>query len=182
MGQIIAGRLDVQDHAEALASAIQGLGISRKKVTVFYVNPDGQHHLLPLGGDKQASPGASKAGKGAWVGTGVGAAAGAVVGSVAGPVGAAAGAGVGAYTGSLAGAVSETDKKPESDGSNPGEAVMVDRNAGIHVAAEVDDQTRPEVVAAIRQFEGDQIEQAEGTIEDGEWVDFDPAGPVRLVD
>lgn len=52
MGHIIAGRLDVQEHAEALAEAIQGLGINRDKISVFYVNPDGQHHLLPTGATK----------------------------------------------------------------------------------------------------------------------------------
>lgn len=180
MGHIIAGRLDVQEHAEALAEAIQGLGINRDKISVFYVNPDGQHHLLPTGGDKSASPGAAKAGKGAWVGSGVGAVAGAAAGSVAGPIGAAAGAGVGAYTGSLAGAVSETDKEAESSDAASGEK-PVDRKAGLHVAAEIDSKTRQDVVMLIRQHDGDQLEEAEGQIENGEWVDFDPTRPVHLI-
>ncbi len=182
MGHIIAGRFDIQEHAEEVARALEGLGISRNRIAIFYVNPDGQHHLLPMGGDKSASPGASKSGKGAWVGTGVGAAAGAAVGSVAGPVGTVVGAGVGAYTGSLAGAVSETDMKPESaDKAAPDEDRAVDRESGVHVAAEVDDKTREKVVALLRQHNGDQIEEAQGTIEDGEWVDFDPTQPARLV-
>ena len=114
MAHIIAGRVEVQEHAESIAGALEGLGISRDKISIFYVNPDGQHHRLPLGGDKPSSPGASDASKGAWAGSGIGAAAGAAAGSVAGPTGAVAGAGVGAYTGSLAGAVSKTDKEAES--------------------------------------------------------------------
>lgn len=180
MGHIIAGRLDVQEHAEELAEAIQGLGITRDKISVFYVNPDGQHHLLPMGGDKSTSPGAAQAGKGAWIGGGVGAAAGAAAGSVAGPLGAAAGAGVGAYTGSLAGAVSETGNEAESSDKASGET-PVDRKAGLHVAAEVDSKTRQDVLTLIRQHDGDQLEEAEGQIEHGEWVDFDPTRPVHLV-
>ncbi|MFC4261168.1 hypothetical protein ACFOZ5_19275 [Marinobacter lacisalsi] len=181
MGHIIAGRLDVQEHAEELTRSIEGLGITRDKISVFYVNPDGQHHLLPMGGDKSTSPGAAKAGKGAWVGVGVGAAAGAAAGSVAGPIGAAAGAGVGAYTGSLAGAVSETDDEADSSDKASGEAPVVDRKAGLHVATEVDSRTRQDVVALIRQHDGDQLEETEGQIENGEWVNFDPTRPVRLI-
>lgn len=181
MGQIIAARLDIQEHAEELANAIQGLGIAHDKVSVFFVNPDGQHHMLPMGGDKSASPGASKAGKGAWIGSGIGAAAGAAAGSVAGPVGAVAGAGVGAYTGSLAGAVSETGNEAESAGEVPEDVSVVDRKAGLHVAAEVDSNIRQDVVTLIRQHDGDQIEEAQGQIENGDWVDFDPTRPVRLV-
>lgn len=181
MGRIVAGRLDTQDHAEELANAMQGLGISRDKVSVFFVNPDGQHHLLSMGGDKGASPGASKAGKGAWVGSGVGAATGAAAGSIAGPAGAVAGAGIGAHTGSLAGAVSGTDKEAESADKASDDAPVVDRQAGLHVAAEVDSETQSEVVALIQQYEGVQIEEAQGHIENGEWVDFDPTQPVHLV-
>ncbi|WP_328186624.1 glycine zipper domain-containing protein [Marinobacter sp. OP 3.4] len=180
MGRIIAGRIDVQEHAEELVSAIQGLGISRKKVSVFYVNPDGQHQLLPMGGDKDHSPGTSASGKGAWIGAGAGAAAGAAVGSIAGPVGTAAGAGVGAYTGSLAGAVGETDKTAESADKPAGGSRIADRQAGLHVAAEVSSRCRQDVVALIRQYEGEQIEDTPGRIEDGEWVDFDPTQPVNL--
>lgn len=180
MGRIIAGRVDAQEHAEELINALEGLGISRKKVSVFYVNPDGQHHLLAMGGDKGQSPGTSKSGKGAWIGAGVGAVAGAAVGSVGGPVGSAAGAGVGAYAGSLAGAVGETDKTAESANKPAGGSRMADREAGLHVAAEVNGRSRGDVITLLRQYDGNQIEEAQGRIEDGEWVDFDPTQPVTL--
>ena len=181
MGQIIACRLDIQERAEALVNAIENLGISRKKTSVFYIKPDGQHHLMPLGGDKKASPGASDSAKGAWVGSGVGAVAGAAIGSVAGPVGAVAGAGVGAYTGSLTGAMVETDKEPESSDQATGQEQAVDRESGLHVATEVDEQVRQEVVTVMRQYDGAQIEEATGQIEEGKWIDFDPRQPVHPV-
>ncbi len=182
MGQIIACHLELQERAEALVSAIENLGISRRKTTVFYLKPDGQHHLMPLGGDKTASPGASGSGKAAWVGSGIGAVAGAAVGSVAGPVGAVAGAGVGAYTGSLAGAVTGTDKTPEStDQTDSTQESAIDREPGLHVAAELDGHTRQDVVTLMRQYDGSQIEEAEGHIEDGTWIDFDPKQPVHPV-
>ncbi|GGY82782.1 hypothetical protein [Marinobacter zhanjiangensis] len=181
MGHIIAARLETQENAEELANAIQGLGIAHDKVSVFYVNPEGQHHLLPEGGDKSSSPGASRAARGAWVGGGIGAAAGAAAGSVAGPAGAVAGAGVGAYTGSLAGAVSKTDNEAEAADKADEDTPVVDRKAGIHVAVEVDRKTRQDVVTLIRQHDGEQIEEAQGQIKKGEWVDFDPTEPVRLV-
>ncbi len=181
MGQIIACHLELQERAEALVTAIENLGISRNKTAVFYLKPDGQHHLMPLGGDKNASPGASGSGKAAWVGSGVGAVAGAAVGSVAGPIGAVAGAGVGAYTGSLAGAVTGTDKTPESEDQTDSQEPAIDRKSGVHVAAEIDDHVRQDVVTLMRQYDGGQIEEAEGHIEDGEWIGFDPRQPVHPV-
>lgn len=181
MGRIIAGRINVHEHAEEIVGAVEGMGISRNKVSVFYVNPDGQHHLLPTGGDRSQSPGASDSPKGAWIGSGVGAAAGAAVGSVAGPIGAAAGAGVGAYTGSLAGAVGGTDDTDETSAQQDEDAQVADRRAGLHVAVEVDEDDRDSVVSLLRQYDGEQIEEADGRIEEGEWVDFDPARPAYLV-
>lgn len=181
MGHIIAARLPVQDRADDLVSAIADLGISRDKIAVFYINPDGRHHLLPLGGDKSSSPGALKSGKGAWIGTGVGAAAGAAAGSLAGPIGAVAGAGVGAYTGSLTGAMAETDKNPETSDQTSGQEQPVDREPGLRVATEVDERNLRDVVTVMRQHDGAQIEEAEGRIENSEWIDFDPTQPVHLV-
>ncbi|SFR47075.1 hypothetical protein SAMN05216203_0590 [Marinobacter daqiaonensis] len=181
MARIIAGRLEDQEKADELAQALQDAGISKDKISIFFVNPDGQHHILTMGGDKESSPGASDAGKGAWVGSGVGAVAGAAIGSVGGPIGAGIGAGVGAYTGSLAGAVSETSDDPESDpDADKKDEPVTDRKSGLHVAAEVGDEHRDKVVRLIRDHDGKDVEEAEGNIEDGKWKDFDPTKPVRL--
>ncbi|WP_166253618.1 hypothetical protein [Marinobacter salicampi] len=182
MGHIIAGRFDDQEKAENLAQALEEAGIDKDKVSVFYVAPDGQHHVLPLGGDKGSSPGASESGKGAWMGAGAGAVAGAAVGSVGGPVGVGIGAGVGAYTGSLAGAVSKTRDEPESDPEAvKSQAQLTDRKSGPHVAAEVNGAHRDKVIGLIRDHGGKEVEEADGSIEDSEWLDFDPTKPVKLV-
>lgn len=182
MTLVIAGRFDDQDKAKELTEALQQAGISKEKVSVFFVNPEGQHHVLPFGGDENHSPGTSEAGKGAWIGAGAGAAAGAAVGSTGGPVGAVIGAGVGAYTGSLAGAVSKTDDRPESDSDTAREeGTVTDRKSGLHVAAELNPEQKDKVAELIRDHGGKDVEEADGKIEDSHWLDFDPTKPVRLV-
>lgn len=89
--------------------------------------------------------------------------------------------GVGAYTGSLAGAVTGTDKTPESEDQTDKQEPAIDREAGLHVAAEIDGNARQDVVTLMRQYNGGQIEEAEGHIEDGEWIGFDPRQPVHPV-
>lgn len=182
MALIIAGRIEDQDKAAELTQALQHAGISKRKVSVFFVNPDGQHHILPFGGDENRSPGASEAGKGAWIGAGAGAAAGAAIGSTGGPIGSAIGAGVGAYTGSLTGAVTKTDDKPESDADTAKEeGPVTDRKSGLHVAAELNREQKDKVAELIRDHGGKDVEEADGKIEDSHWLDFDPTKPVRLV-
>lgn len=182
MALIIAGRLEDQDKAEELIEALQHAGIAKRKISVFFVNPEGQHHVLAFGGDENHSPGTSEAGKGAWIGAGVGAAAGAAVGSIGGPVGAVVGAGVGAYTGSLTGAVTKTDDKPEYESeATEEEGPLTDRKSGLHVAAELNPEQKDRIVALIRDHGGKDLEEADGKIEDSHWLDFDPTKPIRLV-
>lgn len=155
MGQIIAGRFDVHENAEYVYQALQEAGFEAASLSIFFVNPHGQHATSPIGGDENASAGAKGAGTGAWAGAGAGAAAGAAAGSVAGPAGAVIGGGVGAYTGSLAGAV--------------------------HVAVNVSDSDAQQAIDLLRKHQAQDIEQAEGNLQNGDWVDFNPALAVRLV-
>lgn len=192
MNTIIAGRFELQDQGEAVLRALQGAGFPAAAMTLFYVNPDGQHDIYPIGGDDDDSPGARDADKGAATGGGLGAAAGLAVGAaaatVAGPAGVAAAVGVGAYTGSLAGAVSSTDEESEVDeavdeGESPRK--ITERHAGIHVAVRVDGSDVPEdaQALAIRTLKDNaamDVEQAEGRLEGGSWKDFDPREVVHL--
>lgn len=182
MALIIAGRLENQDKAVELTEALQHAGIPKRKVSVFFVNPEGQHHMLPFGGDENHSPGTSEAGKGAWIGAGAGAVAGAAIGSTGGPIGSVIGAGVGAYTGSLTGAVTNTDDKPESDSDTAAEkGPVTDRKSGLHVAAEISREQKDKVAELVRDHGGKDVEEADGKIEDSHWLDFDPRQPIRLV-
>lgn len=185
MGQIIAGRFDVHEKAEYVHQALQDAGFEPTSVSTFFVNPHGQHGTYPVGGDESASPGAKDAGKGAWAGAGVGAAAGAVAGSVAGPVGTLIGGGVGAYTGSLAGAVKSTGDASEvdeaaSEADEP-DSHFTERKSGVHVAVDVSNADAQKAIEVFRKHQAQDVEQAEGTLENGKWVDFDPIRAVRLV-
>ncbi|MEH6499463.1 MAG: hypothetical protein V7751_08735 [Pseudoalteromonas distincta] len=193
MNTIIAGRFELQDQGEEVLRALRGAGFPRDAMTLFYVNPDGQHDIYPIGGDDDDSPGARDADKGALAGGGLGAAAGLAAGAaaaaVAGPVGIAAAVGVGAYTGSLAGAVNSTNEESEVDeAAEEGENTrkLTERHAGIHVAVRVDGEGAPDdgqaiAVSTLQSHGAMDIEQAEGLLEEGNWKDFDPREVVHLV-
>lgn len=197
MSTIIAGRFESQEHAEQALAALQSAGFARDAISHFYVNPDGQHDIYPIGGDQRASPGSRDAGKGAVAGAGAGAVAGAAIGAAAtpviGPAGIAIGAGLGAYTGSLVGAMSKTDKDSEVDEAEDAGEVshrevvqhqVMERQAGTHVAVRVDDSaelSQPRAVEVLRAAGAADIEKAEGQLVEGHWTDFDPRQVVDLV-
>lgn len=197
MHTIIAGRFESQDQAERALSALQSAGFPADALTHFYVNPDGQHDIFPIGGDQKASPGARDSGKGALAGAGAGAAVGAAVGAAAlpviGPAGIAIGAGLGGYTGSLVGAMTKTDKDSEVDeAEDAGEVThrevqqhqVMERQAGTHVAVRVGDRpelSREQAIETLRSVGAIDVEQAEGHLSEGHWTDFDPRRVVDLV-
>ncbi|HDZ55740.1 MAG TPA: hypothetical protein ENI17_02075 [Pseudomonas xinjiangensis] len=197
MGTIVAGRFESQDHAEKAMRALENAGFPRDGLSHFYVNPDGQHDIYPIGGDEKISPGARDSGKGAVAGIGIGAAAGAVAGVAAtplvGPVGVAIGAGIGAYTGSLIGAMSKTDEESELDEAEEAGEIqerevenheVMQRQAGTHLAVRVDDvsgKTKDQAVQILRTCGAADVEQAQGQLVDGHWKDFDPRSVVDLV-
>lgn len=196
MSTIIAARFEDQDHGEKVVAALREAGFSPEGISLFYVNPHGQHAIYPIGGDEKASPGARESGKGAIIGGGVGAAVGAAVGlaaiPVAGPLGVAIGAGIGAYTGSLAGAMGKTDQGSEveeaaSKGELSEEEVKqhkaIERHAGTYVAVRAgdSDSRAQQAVEILRVHGGVDIEHAEGELRDGHWITFDPRSVVNLV-
>jgi hypothetical protein len=142
------------------------------------VNPPGEHDDTPIGGDRDASPGATHAGggavKGAAVGAVAGAAAGAVASTVLGPVAIAGGAGVGAYTGALVGALGSMDRHTHRDEMRPAENLVAVNVDATPIGSE-------RVVAIFRECGASQIERAEGTWANGEWADFDPVSPPHLI-
>lgn len=196
MSTIIAARFEDQDHGEKVVSALRDAGFSPEGISLFYVNPHGQHAIYPIGGDEKTSPGARESGKGALLGAGVGAAVGAAIGlaatPVAGPLGVVIGAGIGAYTGSLAGAMGKTDQRSEveeaeSKGLLSEEDIRqhkaIERHPGTYVAVRAgDSESRTEqVVELLRVHGGVDIEHAEGELRDGHWTTFDPRAVVNLI-
>ena len=176
---IIAGGFDVATQAEAAVRRLGEAGVGPQAMCRFHINPAGEHHALPGGGDRDTSPGA-KAGSGAAKGAAIGAAVGIVAGAAAtpflGPAGVAAGAGVGAYTGSLWGSLRQIDKQVPAghDDVRPAETL---------VAVNVDD-TRLDAASIARIFEecgARQVERAQGEWVEGEWKDFDPVSAPQLI-
>ncbi|QJD60263.1 hypothetical protein HG264_15935 [Pseudomonas sp. gcc21] len=196
MSTIIAARFEDQDHGEKVVAALRDAGFSPEGISLFYVNPHGQHDIYPIGGDENTSPGARESGKGALAGGGVGAVVGAAAGlaatPVAGPLGVAIGAGIGAYTGSLAGAMGKTDQgsgvdEAESRGELDEEEVKqhkaIERQAGTYVAVRTGgtESRAKQAVELFRVHGGVDIEHAEGELRNGHWTTFDPRSVVNLV-
>ena len=169
MMPIIAGRFEQEAQAEAAVAALRHGGFNADDVTVFFVNPAGQHATYPIGGDRDASPGAKHAYGGALKG--------AAVGTTVG-----------------AGALGKMEEKPAT--AKPDEQVVERiapsdaptdtarvRSCGIFVAVRaVEFAKRVAAVNALRAKGAQDIERADGTWQAGQWIDFDPLKPPLLVD
>lgn len=181
MSTIIAGRFDTFDRAETTATRLVAKGVRQDDLTMFYVNPPGQHGTFPIGGDEAADPAARRAGGGAWRGVLIGAVVGAAVGvclvaAARAWYGAAQpwvmvlvmafATGVGAYGGSLVGALSQTSGRQRAV-----------RHAGVLLAAHVSPENSTLVANELRQNGAMDVERAEGQWRDGRWEDFDPLAP-----
>ena len=198
MTTLIAGRFSQQTQAENASTQLMQVGFLARDMSLFYVNPQGQHDIHPIGGDEDESPGTHHASSGAMVGAAGGVGVGAVVGAVTlpvlGPAGPLLGAAVGAYTGSLVGALKTMKKHEEHD--EQVEMVEEDkigshdenvqdthpRKAGVLLAVAV---ATPEQRANAIQILGAtalEVEEAEGELRDGQWTDFDPRMPITPVE
>jgi uncharacterized membrane protein len=183
MSMLIVGRYAQQGEAENAARQLTQAGFSPAEMSLFYVTPQGQHGLFPLGGDEDESPGTEEAKPGAARGAVGGAGAGALVGAAAipflGPAAAAAGAAVGAYTGSLVGALKNMEDREGNAGDAEGE--LEPRRAGVMLAVvAVTSAERTRAIEILREH-AEEVEEAEGTLRNGEWLDFDPRAPVKPV-
>lgn len=186
MAKIIAGLFETLAEAEKAEIALKNDAFEKSDVSVFALNPPGQHALYPIGGDQDADPGASEAHAGAALGAvvgasaalGVGAAATAATGAAPAAVAMVA-AGVGAYTGALVGALNRL-----GDASNEAEpAPSIERRAGVMVAINApNEKAQARAITLLRAHGAQHVEQAEGDWRNGEWVDFDPRNPVSPAD
>lgn len=183
MTKIIAGMFEQQAQAQHAIDEILRAGFSEDQVSSFYLNPNGQHGTYPLGGDHDKSSGAENTAPGRTAGMATGGAVGAAVGAITtpltGPLGAITGAFVGAHIGSVAGTLANM----KDDGEDAaGHKVRV-RHAGMVVAVSVPDaQLEERAIDALRTVGASDIEYSEGTIENGDWSDFDPSLPPQFID
>lgn len=176
MATIIAGHFQLQETALDVCEAFKAAGFDAGRVTTFFNNPPGQHNVIPTGGDRAESPGAKQTpqavAKGEVTGAAIGAAAGVAAIPLAGPLGPVLGGLVGAHVGSLY-SFSEMKEKDES-GPPP-------RHSGMMVAVAVEDEQAARAITLMRQQGAENVERAEGTIENGDWKDFNPLSSPQFV-
>ncbi|MGF6817652.1 S-formylglutathione hydrolase FrmB [Paraburkholderia atlantica] len=178
MSLIVAARFTTFPAAESAAQKLFDAGFVEEDVTLFFVNPRGQHARFPIGGDTDTDPGAREAPKGAGMGVTIGAVIGAVVGvaifaAFSAPLLVSLiAAGVGAYVGSLIGAMSRTKERGKSDLHVPYHEEA--RDSGVLVAVHVSPDNQLDAARVLREAGGVAIEKATGRWQQGRWADFDP--------
>ena len=177
MTTIIAGRFEQQDNVAQAIAALQQAGFASGQISAMYVGPAGRHARYPVGGDHDTSAGAEESGRGTLAGSAIGGAVGAAVGAaapVAMPIGVAVGGLVGAHIGNLVGALG----KMKDDGGHPAPL----RHSGLLVAVETPQaEAQEQAISVLRQQGASEVERGDGHIVDGDWEDFDPTQPPRLV-
>lgn len=175
MALIVAGRFTTFDQANLVARRLYDRAFRPGDVSVFFLNPAGQHATYPIGGDVAADAAAKPAGKGAAQGVVVGALGGLVFGVVlyvvlwpfwvVPLVAGMAGAYLGAFMGALQRMRGREDVSREQ--------AQV-RDAGVMLATHVSETTADTALEALRDAGAESIERADGVWENGEWQDFDP--------
>lgn len=195
MKTLIVGHYDLQDEAEIAARDVLRAGFSASETSLFYLNPQGQHALHPVGGDEDESPGTHDAQSGAVRGAAGGAGAGVLVGAatipVLGPAGPLLGAAVGAYTGSLVGALNHMEEPPDTRADTPradtphtrttSDAEFEARKSGYLLAVAVQTPMERKYAIEILGERAHLLEEAEGNLQNGEWTDFDPLAPGHVI-
>jgi hypothetical protein len=180
MTRIVAAHLPQATDAEAVLQALSRQGFRRSEFQSFYVNPEGQHGLYPIGGDAHSDEGAKHAGRGTLYGAAIGGVVGAAAGyGVSIPLENAfitvAGFAIGAYAGSLLGALS---RMRAGDRRKATKTHPVERAAGQMIAVRVDRPgTEPRAVETLAHYGARDIERTEGNWRGGDWKDFDPRVP-----
>jgi hypothetical protein len=185
MSLIVAGRFTTFADAEAAANRLFAAGFVQEDVTLFFVNPRGQHARFPIGGDRYADPQSARASKGAGKGGAIGAVIGAVIGvalfsAFSSPfLILVVAAGIGAYIGSLIGAMSHTrggGKLPDH------QAPHESRDSGVLVAVHVSPDNQLEAARVLKEAGSLEVERAHGRWQHGKWADFDPTKDVEPID
>lgn len=180
---IIAGRFGQQAEVDETLEELLRAGFMRERISTFYMNPPGRHDAYPIGGDHDRSPGAEESDKGIAAGAAAGAAIGVAATPILGPVGPVTGGLVGAHIGGVMGGLSRMKEEGETgEGNEDAENAAPIRQAGMMIAVGVTGRHEEDVAANVLRAAGAaDIERAEGSIENGDWVDFDPLSTPSLL-
>lgn len=183
MATILAGHFQLQDEVQRAREELVRAGFSEDRITGFYLSQPGQHDRTPLGGDYITSPGAKESPIGVVEGEVTGGAVGAAVGAatmpVTGPLGPVVGGLVGAHVGSLYSFHKMKEHGEHEEGGDGNE--REGRPSGMLVAVAVESGNEAAALDVLRRMGAHHIERAEGTIRDGDWVDFDPLSWPQLI-
>ncbi|MGS0895384.1 hypothetical protein ACVBGC_23045 [Burkholderia stagnalis] len=175
MTMIVAGRFTTFDAAEGGARHLYERAFGPDDVSIFFLNPGGQHARFPIGGDVYADSAAKPGGRGAAVGALRGLLIGVVAGLIVYAAGwrawfvPAAGALAGAYLGAFGGALGRMRGR-RAEGSG----VLARSDSGVILAARVTSGNVSTAEDVLRAIGATSIERVEGEWQDGEWRDFDP--------
>jgi predicted secreted protein len=190
MSLIVAGRFTTFPAAEDAAQTLFDNGFPGEDVTLFFVNPRGQHARHPLDEHAAAPPTISSAPPPTHPrhhrAVTIGAVAGAVIGvavftafSASMPVVVIA-AGVGAYLGLVVGKMVQARSGPHEHHDVVHHEM---RNSGVLVAVHVSPENQINAARILREAGGADIERATGHWQRGKWADFDPRQtPVPLTE
>lgn len=183
MSTIIAGHFQIQDEVDLARRELVNAGFPEERISGFFVNQPGQHDLTAIGGDNVLSPGAKETPlgvmEGAATGGAVGLAIGAATSPVTGPIGPIVGGLVGAHVGSL---FSFSKMKEAGEREEGDENRIEPRKPGMLLAVELSGQEdEARALDVLRRVGAHHIERAEGTVQDGDWVDFDPLSTPVLI-
>lgn len=174
MSLIVAGRFDTYEQAQKTAQLLFEHGFAEEDVTIFFVNPPGQHDRPVDGTHQVADPSSKSIYKGAGIGLMIGATLGASIGAMLCTVVSLPllvtliAASVGAYLGSLMGAMAEARTSKQE----PASAKI--HESGVLVAIHVTVNNQAEATAVLRKASAKDIERAHGRWKHGHWSDFDP--------
>ncbi|OAJ62202.1 hypothetical protein A6V36_22005 [Paraburkholderia ginsengiterrae] len=178
MSLIVAARFTTFPAAEDAAQKLFNAGFVEEDVTLFFVNPRGQHARHHAVGDVHAGAGSLAGPKHAGMHVTLGAVVGAVVGvgifaAFAAPILVSLiAAGVGAYIGSMVGAMLRTRDGGHAAHHWPFYEEM--RASGVLVAVHVSSDNQFDAARVLREAGGAAIERASGRWQQGRWADFDP--------
>ncbi|AOK31834.1 MULTISPECIES: hypothetical protein [Burkholderia] len=175
MAMIVTGRFTTFDEAEGGARHLYERAFGPQDVSIFFLNPGGQHARFPIGGDVYADTAAKPGGRGAVLGALRGLLIGVIAGMSVYALGLrywfvpAAGALAGAYLGAFGGALGRMRGE-----RSEGKGMLEKSETGVILAARVTPATAAAAEDVLRASGALSIECVEGEWQDGEWRDFDP--------
>jgi hypothetical protein len=186
MSTILAGHFQLQDEIQRAREELVRAGFPDDQISAFYLNQPGQHDRTPIGGDHLVSAGAKESTVGVVEGEVTGGALGAAIGAttipVTGVLGPIVGGLVGAHVGSLYSFHKMKERGEHEQGADEHENELAVRPAGMLIAvACVTSVEEDRALDMLRQLGAHHIEKAQGTIDGGDWADFDPLSAPQLV-